>query len=125
MPVPMIAPSPSAVRSPSADDALEAGALLLGLAHEHVGGLGRERPATLFGGCGRHVRLSYGVGGGVITSTGRRERSISRVVTVPSMRRATRPAGGRADDDQVGLLLLGEHEHAADDRPGAMLRVHA
>ena len=54
--------------------------------------------------------------GGVITSTGRRERSISRVVTVPSTRRATGPRLGRADDDQVGLLLLGEHEDPAHDR---------
>ena len=73
------------------DDALEAGALLLRLAHEHVGGLRRERAATLLGWCDRHGPALLRGGGRVITSTGRRERSTSRVVPLPRVRRATGP----------------------------------
>ena len=103
MPVPMIAPMPSAVRSSSADGAPELGALLLGVGDEPVDRLGGEEPAPLPRrrhpraslervpppyprALGPYLRFSPGQTspGGAMTITGRRERRTSSSETSPS-----------------------------------------
>ena len=49
MPVPMIAPRPSAVRSSAPTDALQLVLLVLGVGDERVDRLGREQAVTLLG----------------------------------------------------------------------------
>ena len=117
MPVPMIAPRPSAERSsrptersswcsPSSVSATSAST-----------GLVANRPLRR---ASRVVLMP--TRGGLMTRTGRRERSISRAGDGAEHPPRDRAAARRADDDQVRLLLLGEHEHAADDRARAGAR---
>ena len=87
----MIAPRPSAVRSPSPTTRLSARALLLGLAHEHVGRLRRERSATLLGWCDRH-RAALLCGGG----RGDHEHRAARALDQPRRDGAQHAAGDAA-----------------------------
>ena len=100
-----------------ADRALERVVAVLRVGDEGVDGLGGERAAARRGGGGH----ADGSCGGVMTRTGRRERSISRVVTFPRNAPCDPAAARRAGDDQVRLLLLREHEHAAHDGPGTVV----
>src|SRR3954453_9165644 len=124
MPVPMMAPSPSAVRSsaPTArcslcsESSVSATSASTGLVLNSPSRVPPPPPPLTA------MRALLSLRGG--DDQDRTARALHQPARDVSQHATDASARARADHDQVVLLLLGEDEDPAHDRPGAVLRGH-